>query len=292
MLRRSAPFLKRAILTLLALLATLTTACAGPADPAPPADSALRIMSYNLRYAAADDAQWRARRDPLVALIREYDPDVLGVQEADWGWMDFLPAQLDDYAYVGVGRDDGATSGEYAAIFYKTARFEVLETGDFWISETPEVPSFGWGANNRRICTWAKLRDKVSDQTFVHFNTHLDHESDAARTEGTKLLLARIGDSADPAVLTGDLNFNEGSSNYHALTEGGLRDTKYEAENSMSHGTMNWFGAVPFDVGWVIDFVMVTPDISVQRYAVPNHHRAEGKPVSDHYPVFADITLR
>lgn len=171
----------------------------------------LSVMSFNIRYDTSEDGdnQWSNRKEACVSAILANQTSIVGVQEALSHQVDYLDDQMPDYDYVGVGRDDGATSGEYCAIFYHTALFELMDSGTFWLSETPDVPSRGWDANNTRITTWAELRDRRNDKVIYVFNTHFDHVGVVAREESAKLLMQRINDIAPsdaPVFITGDFN--------------------------------------------------------------------------------------
>lgn len=257
----------------------------------------IRVMSYNLRYAASDYEMWEKRKDKLAEQILDYMPDSLGIQEGDARWMDEssgLPHLLEGYSYVGVGRDDGETSGEYTAIFYITDKYEVIDSGTFWISQTPDVVSKGWDATTNRICTWATLKNKETGELYTHFNTHLDHEGKQARAQGVELLLEKIGEYEKPFVLTGDFNFMQGTKNYKTLIDSKLvSDSKFEANDSMSYGTMNWFKLINFRYLPPIDFCFVSSStISVDSYRVDNSYIVEKRPVSDHYPIIVDFMLK
>ena len=197
---------------------------------------------------------------------------------------------LPGYDIVGVGRDDGATEGEYAAIFYRTGKYTLLDSGTFWLSETPYLPSLGWDANNVRICTYASFQHIETGEVFSHYNTHLDHKGEQARNNGLALILQRMSENMNPALLTGDLNVFEGSELYSRVLEAGFVDAKVEADTTMSHGTINWFQ--PINSGLVIDFVFLESDhFTTQSYRVATSAEFDGTPVSDHYPVIVDATL-
>ncbi|WAA08816.1 endonuclease/exonuclease/phosphatase family protein [Fervidibacillus albus] len=259
-------------------------------------DGQIRIMSYNLRYGASNYEEWMNRKQHLADQIINYMPDSIGIQEGDAYWMseeDGLPSMLDDYSYVGVGRDDGDTLGEYAAIFYLKDKYEVVDSGTFWLSETPDEVSIGWDAVANRICTWVTLSNKVTGETYTHFNTHLDHVGKTARSKSVDLLLEKIKEFDTPIVLTGDFNFFEKSDAYDKIIESKiLSDSKYLASDSMSHGTMNWFLPLNFQLLRPIDFCFVSRNqIIVDTYRVDNSVWVEGKPVSDHYPVIVDMRI-
>ena len=126
-------------------------------------DPNIRVMSFNIRYNNPDDGihAWDNRKENVVKLIRHYNPDVLGLQEALSGQISYLNDQLPDYHWIGVGRDDGETAGEYSPVFCKKDRFELIKSDYFWLSDTPEQPgSMGWDAACPRIVTWLQLYDK------------------------------------------------------------------------------------------------------------------------------------
>lgn len=256
----------------------------------------IRVMSYNLRYASSDLELWNERKFLIAEQILLYQPDSIGIQEGDYEWMseyEGLPALLVGYSYVGVGRDDGDSSGEFSAIFYLEDKFVVVDSGTFWISETPEEVSYGWDAANRRICTWATLRNIETGETYTHYNTHLDHKGKIARSEGSGLILDKVKDNPKPFVITGDFNFLQGSSVYRTILDSGLvRDSKHEAEDSMSHGTMNWFLPLNFKLLPPIDFCFISDGFEAETYRVDNSFRLGRVPVSDHFPLIVDLRYK
>ena len=282
---------------LLPLLVLGSVSCSESNAPTAPADpTEMRLMSYNLRYANSDLLAWHLRKQVVAQAVNDYRPDILGVQEADAPWMQTLPQLLNGYAHVGVGRDDGESAGEFAAIFYRQDKYEVVESGTFWLSETPDTPSFGWGASNRRICTWAYLRHRDSGRITAHFNTHLDHQSAEARERGAALVLERLNQSPYPVTLTGDLNLQEGSEVYRQVVAGGLFDAKFAAPDTMDHGTINFFVAERPDFGLIIDYIFAQDQhFTARRYEVAIPYEFEYRnailPASDHYPVIAELRL-
>ena len=245
----------------------------------------MKTMSYNI-LCWGKKGHEREKREPMVLeIIRKNNPDTLGVQEATPEWMAYLKANLTDYGCVGVGRDDGDNKGEYSAVFYKKDKFVTLDGGNFWLSETPEKPGKGWDAACIRICSWVLLEEKESGKKFIHLNTHLDHIGVEARKEGMKLIFNKAESFSAPTIVTGDFNFDEGSEFYEGLVSGKLRDSKFAAEESDSGNTYNAFGEYE---GAVIDFIMVSPEISVKKYTVEKTKINNEYP-SDHYPVVAEI---
>jgi len=256
----------------------------------------IRIMSYNLRYGWSDYDEWVNRKNLLVAQILEYKPDSIGIQEGDSLWMsedEGLPVLLEGYDFVGVGRDDGRSIGEYAAIFYLKDQYEVVDSGNFWLSETPDIPSIGWDAVAFRICTWATLKNIETGETYTHYNTHLDHKGKNARTQSTTLIIDKVSKSKTPAVVTGDFNYFENCDEYDMIVGSEfLKDSKYIAKDSMKHGTINWFLPVNLKLLRPIDFCFITADsITVDTYRVDNSYRIGRRPVSDHFPVIVDFRI-
>ncbi|MBN2264012.1 MAG: endonuclease/exonuclease/phosphatase family protein, partial [Prolixibacteraceae bacterium] len=144
-----------------------------------------KLMTYNIRYATDNDLEnsWENRKEAMVKLLKQYQPDIFGIQEGLHLQVEYLKKNLSNYAYVGVGRDDAQTQGEYSAIFYDTTLFSLVSTNTFWLSETPEKVSLGWGANYHRVCTYGFLTHKASGREILVMNTHFDHQSELAREQ-------------------------------------------------------------------------------------------------------------
>ncbi len=227
-----------------------------------------------------------------------HQADVVGVQEALHEQMRDLQQALPEFKWVGAGRDDGKAQGEYSAIFYRHARFELLASGNFWLSEKPEqAGSIGWDAAITRMVTWARFKDKRSGKIFLHCNTHFDHMGQKAREESAKLLRARITSLArDVAVvLTGDFNAGETSTVFQILTEAANTMRLLENARTISalphHGpqwSFHGFGKATERTG--IDFIFITEGVRVLRHANLYDYGEERYP-SDHLPVFAELRL-
>jgi len=128
----------------------------------------LSIMSYNIRLASVDDGanHWNIRKQKLVDLIKYYDADFVGVQEAQVPQLDFIKQNNSSLDFIGSPRNDDKNAAEYSAIFYKKDQYKVLEQHTFWLSETPEKMSKGWDASYYRIITYGLFQDK---KTKIHF---------------------------------------------------------------------------------------------------------------------------
>jgi endonuclease/exonuclease/phosphatase family metal-dependent hydrolase len=256
-------------------------------------------MSFNLRFGTADDGEdsWEHRRDLVIEVIREQGPDVLATQEALRFQLDELATALPEYAEIGVGRDDGGTTGEYAAILYRSARFAVAKQGTFWFSDSPEQPgSMGWGARLPRICTWARLLERDSGRAFYVFNVHWDHQSQESRERSARLLVDRIQqrESSELFLVTGDFNAGEKDPAMLYLTGQvgsrpalNLRDSFRVAMPAATEvGTYHGFeGATD---GAKIDGILISDEWEVVGAEIL-HTSRDGRYPSDHFPVIAKL---
>jgi len=272
--------------SLLLALLVLLAATAAQAQP-------LCFLTYNIRYDnPADGADaWPLRRDFLVAQLRFHAPDVFGIQEGLQRQVEYIETQLPAYARVGVGRDDGREAGEYSALFYRKERFKALDSGTFWLSETPDSVSKGWDAALPRICTWALLEESASGRKFWVFNTHFDHVGALARENSAKLILQKIKtfNSANyPVALLGDLNSEPGSAPV-ALLQNALSDTHDHCQEPPfgPEGTFNGF-RFQEPVTRRIDYIFVSGAWKTRKYAVLSDSRNCHYP-SDHLPVLVRV---
>jgi endonuclease/exonuclease/phosphatase family metal-dependent hydrolase len=254
----------------------------------------LRLMSYNIRYDNPGDGdnRWDKRKTFVAGLIRFHQPDVLGVQEALLNQIKDLEVALPQYGWYGVGREDGKEKGEFSAIFYNKNRFDLLDKGTFWLSPTPDMPSKGWDAAIVRICSWIRLKDKRTGNTFYHFNTHFDHLGEKAREESAKLILTKIQSIAakEAFTLTGDFNTPPTSAPYKIMTGSGqLWDAKTitGSPHYGPEGSWSTFD-VATGIGERIDFIFVSDQFDVGQHAILTDSQQKHYP-SDHLPVIADI---
>ncbi|HEX6426359.1 MAG TPA: endonuclease/exonuclease/phosphatase family protein [Niastella sp.] len=255
----------------------------------------LIVGTFNIRYDNPRDTGnlWVNRAPVVASLIRFHEFDVLGTQEGLRNQLDDIKNALPEYTWYGIGRDDGKAKGEFSAIFVKTAKFNVLKNGDFWLSTTPEKPGPGWDAHLNRICSWVQLQDKKTKKKFYFFNVHYDHQGVQARRESSMLILKKIKEIAgnEPAVFTGDLNGGHDSEWYQSLSNSGwLKDTYKQVANPYANnGSFNSFGT-SLQRTEIIDHIFVTAPFVAQKWGILSDHY-HGKFPSDHYPVLAVIKL-
>ena len=256
----------------------------------------LNVMTFNIRLSLDSDKEnsWENRKNDALQLLDYYHPDVFGVQEAVPQQMTDLKTGLKNYDFVGVGRDDGANKGEYSAIFYNTEKLQVLQSGTFWLSETPDQPSKGWDAAYNRVCTYALFKTKKGGRKFWAFNVHFDHVGNIARENSSKLILEKINTLNPrnfPVVLTGDFNLTDKTEPIKIISKT-MSDSFYNCRKPHYGPTGTFTG---FDVNTVpkdrIDYIF-TKGLSCQSIRTINDRRENLLYPSDHFPVLAQLKFR
>jgi len=290
------------VVALVVLIDTAVTA-AMPVD--------VKVMSFNVRYSRggpqepATENDWNdpkfPRRDRAFQVIRDNDPDLLGVQEARDLQIDHLREALPNYEFYGVGRDDGKTVGEFSGIFFRKVRFALKDAGSFWLSETPEKPGTSFYKAPKavpRIASWVRLADNQSGREFVFLNMHWDNSDKTARVKSAALTRSRLADIAKdlPLIVSGDLNTSEDGREYTVLI--GLGDPsgrelvdsyrivfprRMADESTFNH----WHGATE---GSRIDFILATRDfMPISAKIIRTAY--DGRWPSDHYPISATLRI-
>ena len=251
----------------------------------------LTIGTFNVRWANPGDGehQWEQRRARLFALLHDWQPDVLGLQEPRAGQLDDLRLALPEYDSVAVGRDDGQNAGEFCPIFFRRERLECTGDGTFWFSETPNVPgSQSWGSSHPRICTWAELKERSSGETFRVYNLHWDHESQAARENSALLLRGVLRTVVGPIVVLGDFNAYADNPAVAYLTQPGspVPHSAFSPKQQSTPGTFHGFTGTPTEPP--IDHVLLSPQWEVLKAEVL-YGDGQRPFASDHFPVAATL---
>ena len=267
---------------------------------AAPKGDELNVMSYNIRMDTENDKEnaWPYRKDLAGSMVRFHEVDIFGAQEVLHHQLMDLLERLPGYDYVGVGREDGKTKGEYAPIIYRKDRFTVEKHGDFWLAEDINaVGKKGWDAACERVATWAILKDKQSGKRFFFLNTHLDHIGKVARHEGAKLVLSQSAKYAEglPIIVTGDFNATPDDDPIQVLTNASdanhLTHTRDLA--TLKYGpewTFHNYGRIPFEKRQWIDYIFVKGNFKVARHGVITDTQNHLYP-SDHCPVLCTLTI-
>lgn len=272
-------------------LGLLCTACAGtrnetatmPATTAQPVeDERLRVVTFNIRYDTPSDGvhAWPQRRENVVALLRSFDADLIGLQEVLSRQLAFVRDELKEWTWIGVGRDDGANRGEFSPLGFRASRFTLVDHGTWWLSDTPETPSVGWDAALPRIATWALLHDQHNHHELLVVNTHFDHRGAEARLRSARLLVEQLRPH-ERVILMGDFNAWPQSPPHETLVS-----IFTDAAGADSRATWCGWDGEPDD-GARIDWILLR-GFSARAYEVPAWKNRE-RPESDHLPVIADV---
>lgn len=251
-------------------------------------DADVRVVQFNLRMGGVGKTAVAYRAPKMVAQLEEIKADSMGFQEATLEWMLYLQEHLTGYDYVGVARTDGKVLGEFSPIFYRSDKYNAIDSGTFWLSKTPDVPgSKDWGSQNIRICTWVILENKETGARYVHMNAHLDHISEKARENQMKVLLNKADEfiGTYPVVLTGDFNDDNNSVMYSLASEK-LNDSRLLAPITDDKETYhNYGGAV---IKGRLDYVFVSADTTPLVFHVIDD-KIDGDYLSDHYGIYVDL---
>lgn len=261
-------------------------------------------MTYNIRLDTSADASnaWAYRKRFLIGQIASLRPGLLGLQEVLLNQKRDLEAALPGYRFVGVGRDDGKKQGEFSPLAIDASEFLIKDSGTFWLSSSPAVPSLGWDAGYKRLVTWARLVRRYDRARILILNTHWDHQGLVARLESGKLILRWLGKNLrrnERLVLLGDFNADDSEESVVQLTADGTSSSVlFDARKISATGStgpsfsFNAFNAFPTS-GKLIDHIFVGVGIGVRMHAVIAQHE-NGRVASDHFPVVAllDISSR
>ena len=256
----------------------------------------LTVVSYNIRLDVTSDSlnRWDNRKDFLIGQLNFHEPQVFGIQEGLLHQLEEIKKGMPGYSYLGKGREDGLKNGEFSAIFYNTDKLELLEENTFWLSETPELPSKGWDAAIKRVCTYGLFKDKNSSQNFWVFNTHFDHIGEEARKESVFLIMERIRklNKQDlPVILTGDLNLEPDHPSILLLSSA-MQDSHLLAGDK-AFGPQGTFNGFKFSqpITRRIDYIFISKTgFKLLKYAILSDSKDLRYP-SDHFPVLAKLSF-
>jgi len=254
--------------------------------------SQTKIMSYNIRYDNPNDGlnRWDLRKDEIVQLLKYYHADFIGIQEALPQQVQFIADHLDQYKYIGHGRDGLGTNSESTPIFYNSSKYKLLKEELFWLSPTPKKVSKGWDAALNRIVVYAKFRSRKTKKIIHVFNTHFDHIGEQARLNSAALIVDFIRNKKltnKKIVVMGDFNLLPKTPPI-MLFEQEL-DNSYKTKNTIAYGpkgTFNGF-ATDTEVTEQIDYIF-TKNVPVKSYRCIDDRRANNRQLSDHFPLLIE----
>lgn len=258
------------------------------------AENTTRIMSFNVRCANDGEQTITNRSKVAIEMLKAYMPDSFGVQECTPRWKRIFFYNLGDkYASVGKARDPFGPYTEYSSVYYLKDKYNLIDDGTFWLSETPDKPySKSFNTSCTRIATWALLEEKTTGKRYLHVNTHLDHKLDSTRDAQMGVLIERVLKIAGeyPVVMTGDFNAYENSSVY-AVALSSFDDSKYLAKVSDDGPTFTKYDTKKPTGKGAIDFIFVPKGTEVETYKIIRN-TAKGIYPSDHFPIISDIRLK
>lgn len=286
--------MKKTLIAIMCILGLVLSACTQPSA------EKLNVMTFNIRLDSQSDGdnQWPYRKDYAANLIKFYETDLCGSQEVQHHQLMELLERLPEYAYIGVGREDGNTKGEYTPIFYRKDRFTLVNSGNFWLGEDMNAVGVkGWDAACERVATWGIFKDNATGEEFFMLNTHLDHMGQIARREGASLVLEQATLLANglPIIVTGDFNATADSEPIKVLTDTSdprhVVDTRTLTELRYGpEGSFHNFGRTEYDRRRVIDYVFVKGNFKVLRHGILTESMGHLYP-SDHYPVLSTLII-
>ncbi|MGB5358846.1 MAG: endonuclease/exonuclease/phosphatase family protein [Eudoraea sp.] len=256
----------------------------------------ITVLSYNIRLDVASDSLngWDNRKDFLIGQLNFHEPEVFGIQEGLLHQLEEIKKGMPGYNYIGKGREDGLKNGEFSAIFYNPEKLELMEENTFWLSETPEIPSKGWDAAIKRVCTYGLFKTKREGQNFWVFNTHFDHIGEEARKESVFQIIERIQELNTknfPVILTGDLNLEPDHPSILLLSSA-MQDTHLLAGDKGfgPEGTFNGFNFSE-PITRRIDYIFLSKTgFQLLKYAILSDSEDLRYP-SDHFPVLAKLSI-
>lgn len=259
----------------------------------------LRVASYNIRVDAGMDLEsgnpWKIRKKPLAELIINNGFDIVGTQEGNFRQMDELIELLPGYGYVGYPYAGPQGKSHTASIVYKNELFEVTDKDVFWFSETPDIESIGWDADDTRICTWACMKHKESGREFYFLTSHFFWKNKIARENSGKVMVRKLREIVKddlPVISTGDFNSELHTVQIQDILEV-LKDSKNITETPPEGPEVTNLGGGNFEGEPVnrIDYIMVNDKVRVLTYKVLKDSYNNGRYPSDHLPVMCDVEL-
>ena len=259
--------------------------CKRVAAPSPRKE--LTVVSYNVRYfndnADHGNCHWYVRAPYVLRLIEKLQPDVLCMQEVHAPQFDYFKKHLVGYDSV-IGYRDDTENSEACPIYYNTARFTLLDSGTFWLSDTPDVMSKYEDSWHYRICTFVKLRD-LNGSVFTLFNVHPDYRIEENRVRQLAVLADRVRKTEGNVIITGDFNAQKGERCLAPFEEL-LKDSK-DFRGDVFGATFNGFGEKPEEA---IDFIYLPKKCAFLDTGI-DKTLFDGIYPSDHYPIYAKLSF-
>lgn len=267
--------------------ALMLTSCGG---------SRLMVMSFNVRQSHVrekdENNNWGNRKEACLEMLKARMPDIIGFQEAQFKdqWAFFCDSLGSEYGNVGVGRDNGTDKGETSGFLYKKSALTLLDSGTFWVSETPDVPSKSFDEQYYRSLTWGLFQIRKTGKCFFYFNTHLGLTW-SSQKDGIEMIIGKmkeINPDGLPLLFSGDLNTDITSSAFDSL-KGIMLNSRDVAPIADDIPTYNAWGNKQKER--IIDFIWITPGIKCLEYHTDTTPYGGHELISDHFPVYIIVKI-
>lgn len=287
--------MKYLYISILIFFSFLVSCTSSKTEDSPVDDGIVRAMTFNIRYGTAKDGEnhWDKRKNMVFKVIKEHNPDFVGLQEALDFQIEAIVAAAPMFKSTGEARD-GGMKGEFSAILYNHKKFDLIDSKTFWLSDTPEVVSTSWGNKLNRICTWALLKYKGSEKHIYVFNTHFDHISVSSRVQSAKLIIDKIKTrkfKEYPFVLTGDFNSTQTSLEMNYFSSNNILDSdKYVDHQDLNRGSFTGFKFGNYKNK--IDYIYISEKQWKVEKSEIIRYSEENRYPSDHFPIYAELKLR
>lgn len=257
-------------------------------------NSATTVMTFNIRLNLASDSlnAWPNRKHMAFDLVRFHQPDIIGLQEVLSGQRQDFENEMNEYQYVGSGREDGLLKGEATVIGFLKNRYSLIKSGHFFLNETPEKPVLGWDASFVRPTIWARISDRFTKKEILIINVHFDNNGVTARKESAKMIAEFIAKNKKSArvIVTGDFNTDLQSGELNNLVNSKVKPA--QMFSGVSNYGPNWsfqgFGRLAVNERKLIDYIFLSDEWKIKRLGVLTDSW-ENKWPSDHCPVLAEL---
>lgn len=255
----------------------------------------LTLISANIRFNNPADGvnAWPHRKQFLADLLQGYNPDIIATQEGRLDQLQELLSLLPDFEMINQHRN-WIAERMYPTIFIKKHTFELENSFDKWLSETPDVAgSKSFDSAFPRLMTGAVLKHKAVLKPLLVVNTHFDHIKPSTRVEQARVLSTEVKKVIEPdhrLILMGDYNDSPDSETRQVVsaTFPHLQDA-WRLFNHVEETSHHGFNS-EINAGSRIDWILVDQKTKIVDSFLDKSHRGDVYP-SDHYPVIAKIKL-
>lgn len=273
--------------------------------------TSMRLLSFNILRGdlQGPDHLWTGRKDACLAMLAADNPDIFGLMECNSVQRDDILNTFPKYGRVGLAVNGMAydhTSTSSNPIFYDGSKMLLEDWGTYWLSDTPTAPgSYTWYYNKPRCLTWARFKLKQTDARFIYIAVHLQDKSSNIKPEYAgqedycgpenrkksvvlikQLLSDNINPSGLPMLLSGDLNATATSTELKGLYD--IFDLA--ADKAVAADKGNTYNSYSEGGKSRIDHIFCK-GCGVRKFSVDRSTYKGVRFISDHWPVFADLTV-